>query len=365
MSMVSRRVIYPSVTQLPEIFFSNGSLGVLKNISSENILLVLSKSISTTDTYSKLKEKTLKGKIVKEEIITNAKQETILEISKKYSNWPPDTVLAIGGGIVLDSAKLIRHFLSFPEDTFENLSKQFVSSIPHVKLISIPSTPNTGSESNNIAVTINSEGRKVPFINKSFLPDLAILDPVLLQTIPKNLMFDFCSDIITHAYEGSISRLSNNYLQNQALNSMMELEKGLFGFKDDPSDLNSLEMIQYAGHEAGIVAGNAFVGMIHALGHSLETIKNIGHGSALHSIFQQCLEWQKENIPEKRSFIDQYLEKWQTLGLSETADKKILKTIDANEWANLSINDPSIKTDQIKFSNEKLLDVISWIQNNH
>lgn len=365
MSLVNRRVIYPSITHLPEIFFNKGATGVLRNISAENLLLLVSRSVSKTELYSKLIEKTLKSKSIKEEIITDAKQETIIEISKKYNNWPPDAVMAIGGGVVLDSAKLIRHFLSFPEDTLEILSKQYVSQTPSVKLISIPSTPNTGSESNNIAVTIAEGGKKVPFINKTFIPDLAILDPNLLQSIPLDLMLDFSSDIITHAYEGSISRLTNTFLQNQANNSLQELEKGLQKYKQSQEDIEALELIQIAGHQAGIVAGNAFVGMIHALGHSMETITKCSHGSALHSIFFQCLEWQLENVKEKNDITSVYLEKWKNLDLAKSANLKIIKTLDSKTWSELAINDPSIKTDPIKFTNESISEVISWIQSNY
>jgi alcohol dehydrogenase class IV len=362
MSLLNRRVLYPSISQLPEIFFNKGSLNVIKNVSADNLLILVYNSISKTETYIKLKEKTLASKNIKEEIITNAKQENIIEISKRYRNWPPDAIVAIGGGIVLDSAKVIRHLLSFPEDTIEELSKQFVSPTPYIKLVSIPTTPNTGSEANIIAVTINSDGKKFPLINKSFIPNLAILDPVLLKTIPKSLMYDFIADIFTHAYEGSISRLSNSYLQKLALNSILELENGLKIYNDDNENMEGLESIFSAGHNAGIVAGNAFVGMIHALGHSLETITKISHGESLHAIFKQCLEWQKGNLPEKEKEINFYLQKWTELNLFQSANLKLIKNIDPNLWSELAINDPSIKTDPIKFSKEKIIEVITWIQ---
>ena len=171
----------------------------------------------------------------------------------------------------------------------------------------MPTTPNTGSESNIIAVSIDNEGKKIPLINKSFLPNLAVLDPNLLQTISPELMFDFSSDIITHAYEGSISRLSNSFLQQMAYDAIQELEKGLQNFRINNQDIESLELIHFAGHQAGVVAGNAFVGVIHALGHSLETMAKLSHGRALHTIFEQCLEWQKNKITDKVSIIDFYL----------------------------------------------------------
>ena len=365
MSLVNRRVIYPNLTQLPELFFNKGSIGVLKNIYPENLLLLVSKSVSESELFEKLINKTLKSKKVRIEKIQDARQETILRISTKYQSWPPDAVIALGGGVVLDSAKLIRNFISFPEDSFETLSKQFVSTYPSVKLVSIPSTPNTGSESNIIAVAMNEDGKKIPYVNKTFLPNMAILDPVLLQSIPLNLMNDCVSDIMTHAYEGSISRLSNYNLQNMALNAVEQLEQGIEKYRKNKDDVSALELIHMAGHQSGIVAGNAFVGVIHALGHSLETLGKVTHGSALHSIFKQCLEWEKLNNPDKSKEAEFYLEKWQTLGLDKSADYKILESIDTEKWVELSINDPSIKTDPIKFTNDKLQEVISWIQTNH
>lgn len=365
MSLVARRVIYQSISQLPEMFFSKGSVNVLKNITSENLLVLVSKSVSASEFYSKTKEKAFSNKTIKEEIFSNASQQSILDLVNKYKNWPPDAVVAIGGGVVLDSAKLVRHFLSFPEDSFSALAKQFVSPTPSVKLISVPTTPNTGSESNTIAVTFDTENKKQPFINKSFLPNLAILEPNFLSSIPPTLMYDFIADIITHAYEGSISRLSNPYLQSLAQYSMQELENGLRIYDQSADDLKGVELIQLAGHQAGIVAGNAFVGMIHALGHSLETMKKVSHGFALHSIFKQCVEWQVENNPDKKDEAKNYLELWKRINLQESTDLKFTKKIDPGFWSELAVKDPSIKTDPIKFSSEKILEVISWIQNNY
>lgn len=362
MSLLSRRILYPSLSAKPEIIYGKGSLGALRNLPGDNFLVLSSNSFSKSESYTKLHEKLLASKKFDLEIIQNSFDKQITNIVEKYKSWPPDLVIAIGGGSVLDSAKLIRHFLSFPEENFDNLAKKITNLPPKVKLVSIPTTPNTASEVNNIAVVKKAEGEKTPFINKTFTPDLAILDPVLLSTISDNLMNDFVSDIFAHAFEGSRSRLSNKLLKNLATTAVSALSENLTRFKDDKTDLEAIENIQFIGQQAGIVAENAFVGIMHALAHALETITNSTHGHCLHSLLPPMLEWINSHEPEHSFNYNFFTEIWNTLDLSSTADKTLLKQVNWDEWVKLTLTDPSIKTDPIKFKEEEVKELISWLQ---
>ena len=362
MSLVARRVIVPSFTGLPEFFYGKGSLSVLRNITAENILLLVSKSVQQTETYQKVIEKYFATKTVNSEIIQNPVEQTILDISTKYRAWPPDTVIAMGGGAVLDSAKIIRHLLSFPESTLESLQNTYVNESPRIRLLSVPTTPNTGSESNITAVITNRNGIKVPFINKTFLPTMAVLDPTFLSSIRPSLMEDFIADIFTHAYEGSMSRLGTPYMQILADVAIQKLVEGVQKYKQNPQDMEALELIQYAGQFAGIVAGNAYVGVIHALGHALESMTGGKHGECLHLLLAPCLTWQEQQnnaLPR----IKHYKKIWDEFGLIPTANNMLVKHLDVQQWAERAFNDPSLKTDAFRIKNiDQIQEIIQWVQ---
>ena len=362
MSLLSRRVLYPSLAVKPEIIYGKGSLGVLKNLPGDDYLVLTSNSFMKSESYTRLNEKILSNKKFNIEPIQNSYTKKIIEIKEKYLSWPPDIVIAIGGGSVLDSAKIIRHFLSFSEDNFETLAKRFSNSPPKIKLVNIPTTPNTGSEINNIAVVKKDTNEKIPFINKTFTPDLAVIDPVLLSTMPKNLMDDFISDIFAHAFEGSRSRLSNEALKNMALSSISGLKENLSKFEFDSSDFQAIENIQFSGQQAGTVAENAFVGIIHALAHSLESLTSASHGKCLHALMQQMLEWIKNKTENDNFNFDSFYNIWNDLDLNSSADDSLFNQVDSEQWITLALNDPAIKTDPIKFREDDLKELILWLQ---
>ena len=362
MSLLSKRILYPTLSVKPEIIFGKGSLNVLKNLPGENFLILASNSFIHSESYSKLTEKILSTKKYNLECVQNSFEETINILKNKYIDWPPEIIIAIGSGTVLDSAKVLRHFLSFSEESFDSLAKSYSNPIPKVRLVSIPSTPNTSSEINNIAVIKNNQEEKVPYVNKTFCPDLAVIDPILLSSIPDNIMFDCVSDIFAHAFEGSRSRLSNNLYKTMALNSIRNLKENLNLFVSDHFNYEAIENIQFIGQQAGTVAENAFVGIIHALAHSLESLTKKSHGSTLHLLLGPMLEWISKNSDKHNFEFNVFYNAWNELDLESTADYKLVNKVDSNEWSKLTFKDPSIKTDPIKFKEEDIRKLIEWLQ---
>ena len=101
MSLLSRRVLYSSVSVKPETIHGKGSLGVLRNLPGDNYVVLTSNSFTKSESFTKLQEKTLANKKYDIEIIQNSFEQRILEIKDKYLNWPPDIVIAIGGMMLL------------------------------------------------------------------------------------------------------------------------------------------------------------------------------------------------------------------------------------------------------------------------
>ena len=124
----------------------------------------------------------------------------------------------------------------------------------------------------------------------------------------------------------------------------------------------AIENIQFIGQQAGTVAENAFVGIIHALAHSLESLTKKSHGSTLHLLLGPMLEWISKNSDKHNYEFNVFYNAWNELDLESTADYKLVNKVDSNEWSKLTFKDPSIKTDPIKFKEEDIRKLIEWLQ---
>ncbi|GAH37089.1 unnamed protein product, partial [marine sediment metagenome] len=250
----------------------------------------VSNTIKNSKYYEKIKTY-LSEKSIQEEIIKTPNQDIILDLKKKYSTNKPEVIVAIGGGKVIDSAKVLKVFLDNPSLTFLDLEKQQFCEKTVIKLIAIPTTPGTGSEATAIAVLNDNEGKKFPFINKGFLPDLAILDHTFLQTIEIKDIFIFGADIFSHASEGYVSMASSPLIKSISRSCLHLLKSGFSKIKEDLEDTSGLAEIMYAGYLGGIVQGNAFVGAVHALAHALEQQFKTSHASSILTVLKPTLQW--------------------------------------------------------------------------
>jgi len=220
-------------------------------------------------------------------------------------------------------------------------------------LIAVPTTPATGSEVSSIAVA--KEAKKIPYVSQALIPSIAVLDPVFMTTIPPEQMAAFSADIFSHCYESYFSKLANTLVKAYALEALELLKQGMIAYHDNHQDIKALEQIMCAGHLAGISQTNAFVGVCHALGHSLETINGTPHSKAMQLLVWKCMAWHKQQGQDNKIFMDAYS------ALSIEAEPGQLSAIDTQAWAAAALEDPSIKTNPITMNKEKLLDLIQWI----
>jgi alcohol dehydrogenase class IV len=124
----------------------------------------------------------------------------------------PDWIVAIGGGSVLDGAKLCWARYEHPHFPTEKLDRPFA--LPPLRSLSrfvaVPTSAGTGSESSSTAVfTESGTGRKIPAVTHDFLPDIAILDPRLTVDLPPEWTAMTAFDALGHALEGYVSALEN------------------------------------------------------------------------------------------------------------------------------------------------------------
>ena len=218
-----------------------------------------------------------------------------------------DCIVAVGGGSVLDAAKAMRLFHESPELTLQELSLPFLDArkrvahypeVEHtVRLVAVPTTSGTGSEVSPAAV-VSAGGRKVTLVDYSLVPDVAIIEPTLTVSMPPAVTADTGIDALTHALEAGVSIFASPYTDAfcmQAINLIME---ALPRACTDGGDLEARTKMSNAATIAGLAFSNAFVGVNHALAHSVGARFGIAHGRA-NGIFLPHVLRYNASIPTK------------------------------------------------------------------
>jgi len=203
-----------------------------------------------------------------------------------------DQIIALGGGSVIDAAKIMKLKYVSPEADLEELAAPFldirkrVVQYPtlknnQVRLIAVSTTSGTGSEVTPFAVLLDKErGRKVTLADYSLSPDVAIVDPQFVMSMPKNLTADTGIDCLTHALEAGVSIHASPYTDSNAMQAIRLAFKYLPVAYENPRDEEARSMMHNAACIAALAFSNCSVGVNHALAHAFGARFGVGHGRA-------------------------------------------------------------------------------------
>ena len=207
------------------------------------------------------------------------------EIMKSFE---PDTIVALGGGSVMDAAKVMWMFYEQPQVDFRDLVQKFMDirkrafKFPELgeraKYVGIPTTSGTGSEVTPFAVISDkANNRKYPLADYSLTPTIAIVDPALVMTVPDFVTADTGMDVLTHAIEAYTSTLANDYTDGLALQAIKLVFENLVSSVKN-ADFVSREKMHNASTMAGMAFANAFLGMSHSMAHKIGGFFHTVHG---------------------------------------------------------------------------------------
>jgi acetaldehyde dehydrogenase / alcohol dehydrogenase len=206
--------------------------------------------------------------------------------------YKADQIVALGGGSVIDAAKIMKLKYESPDADLEYLAAPFLDlrkrvveypteKIHTARLIAIPTTSGTGSEVTPFAVLIDKEhGRKVTLADYSLAPDVAIVDPQFVMSMPKGLTADTGIDCLTHALEAGVSNYASPHTDSNAMQAIRLVFKYLPVAYEHPEDEEARCMMHNAACIAGMAFSNASVGVNHALAHAFGARFGVAHGRA-------------------------------------------------------------------------------------
>lgn len=233
-----------------------------------------------------------------EGIPADSSVQVVNEIAKIYREQKCDSIIAVGGGSVLDTAKGL--YIVITQDTDDIMKfrgSDIIKKNKRVPYILVPSTAGTGSEVTLVAVISNPEKNiKMEFLSYNLLPDVAVLDSRLTVSLPAKTTASTGMDALCHAVE-AYTCMQKNPLSDAysfaAINLIREyLPKVIENGKDEEARL----AMANASLMAGVSFSNSMVGLVHAIGHACGGVCHISHGDAMTILLPHCMEYNMDKM---------------------------------------------------------------------
>ena len=275
--------------------------------------------------------------------------ECIMRGVDAMNQFKPDVIIALGGGSAIDAAKGMWLFYEHPDTDFDGLRMRFLDirkrafHYPNLgiktKLVAIPTTSGTGSEVTSFAVITDKQNGniKYPLADYELTPDVAIIDPQFVMTMPKSITADTGMDVLTHAIEAYVSTLASDYTNGLAVKAIELVFKYLPASYHD-NDPVAREKMHNASCIAGMAFSNAFLGINHSLAHKLGGEFHIPHGRANAVILPYVIAYNAQkptkfvSFPKYGKFVADYryaqIARFLNLG-GATQEEQVQALIDA------------------------------------
>lgn len=226
-------------------------------------------------------------------------------------SFAPDVIIAIGGGSVIDASKGMWLFYEHPDVDREGLKLKFLDirkrtyKYPKLglkaKFVAIPTTSGTGSEVTSFAVISDKHNNvKYPFADYELTPDVAIVDPNFVYSLPKVLTADTGMDVLTHAIEAYVSNMASDYTDGLAEKAGELIKDYLVQAYNHGDDKEAREKVHNASCIAGMSFTNAFLGINHSLAHKIGSEFHISHGRCVAILLPYIIRY---NSQEPTKFV--------------------------------------------------------------
>ena len=275
--------------------------------------------------------------------------DTIMKGVEMMDNFKPDVIIALGGGSAIDAAKGMWLFYEHPDTSFDGLRQKFLDirkrafTFPNLgkkaQFVAVPTTSGTGSEVTAFSViTDKKAGMKYPLADYELTPDVAIVDPQFVKTMPKGIVADTGMDVLTHAIEAYVSILASDYTDGLAMKAIELVFEYLPRSYASEDDEVAREKMHNASAIAGMAFTNSFLGINHSLAHKLGNEFHLPHGRANAILLPYVIAYNATKpdkfatFPKYSKFIanERYAEISKRLGLvGKTTEDKVQALIKA------------------------------------
>lgn len=267
---------------------------ILASVNSKKPMIITDKGVMGAKLIPPV-EKAL-GKIkhggIFDDVPADSDVKTVQEIAAKYKSSKCDSIIAVGGGSVLDTAKGVNILVSENSNNLMDFVGFGALKRKLKPLIAVPTTSGTGSELTLVAVIADHQRDvKMLFPSLFLLPDFAILDSRMTKTLPPAITAATAMDALTHACEAYTCLAKNPLSDTTALMAIKLISENIMRAIKKPDDMEARLALATGSALAGMSFSNSMVGMVHAIGHSIGAICHVPHGVCMSILLPYGLEY--------------------------------------------------------------------------
>ncbi|MGN7761573.1 bifunctional acetaldehyde-CoA/alcohol dehydrogenase [Paenibacillus sp. 22594] len=354
---VNRRTVNMQWFKVPDkIYFEKGSTQYLAKMPDITRVAIITDPMMVKLGYVERVEHYLRQRQtpvaieVFSEVEPDPSTTTVEKGTAMMNRFQPDCIIALGGGSPMDAAKGMWLFYEHPDADFNGLKQKFMDIRKRVykfpklgnkaKFVAIPTTSGTGSEVTSFAVITDkttANNTKYPLADYELTPDVAIIDPEFVYSLPKTAVADTGMDVLTHAIEAYVSVMASDYSDGLAIKAIQlvfqYLEKSAL-----QGDKLAREKMHNASTLAGMAFANAFLGINHSLAHKWGGQYHTAHGRTNAILMPHVIRYNAKkptkfaSFPKYSHFVadERYAEIARILGLpARTTEEGVTSLINA------------------------------------
>ena len=294
---------------IPELIFGRGGLQYVglcaRRLGAEKVFLVSDPGLEGAGWVEKLTDVLEREKlrwVYFSEVASNPRDFQVEKGAAIYKETRADVVIALGGGSPMDMAKGVAIVASNGGRIHDYEGANRIQR-PLPPMVFVPSTAGSGSDVSQFSIITDVERRvKMSIISRTLVPNISIIDPLILQTKPANLIIAAAIDALCHAIESYVSKISSPFTESQSLRAIELIKKNLKSAFETLC-LESLEQLSIASTSAAMAFSNAGLGVEHALAHSLGGMFDTLHGMVHPVLLPPVMRFNLKFCPEKMADI--------------------------------------------------------------
>ncbi len=237
------------------------------------------------------------------DLTPNPKDREIAAGYQQYVERGCDVLVAVGGGSVIDAAKGVAILAANGGSIldYEGVDK---AQVPIPPLVVVPSTSGTGADVSQFCiVTDTTRNTKITILGRSLVPDITVIDPRLLTTMPEWLNAATGLDALTHGIEAFVSLGHNQLTDHHALRAVQMVSDNLVKTIEEPDDMSARVLMAQAALEAGLAFTNAILGAAHAMSHQVGGLLDLPHGVINGVLLPHVIRFNAEADPAPYAMI--------------------------------------------------------------